>query len=361
MSLPNFHHLHYFWAVAHEGNLTRAAERLHVSQSAVSIQIQKLESELGHPLFERRGKQLVLTEAGRIALDHADAIFAMGRDLVGTLQEHAHARTVLRVGSMATLSRNFQLQFLQPLIGRDDAEIVLRSGGFAELLRWLESHRVDVVLANTLPPRDAATPWLVHTLADQPVSLVGQPGADREGRSLEEILATEPLLLPTLETGIRADFDALVARLGVTPRISAEVDDMAMLRLLAREHAGAAVVPSIVVRDELESGALAEIAALPGLHEVFYAITLKRRFPNPLLAALLVQEPFDRGDVIAAMLFLSPGRHAGPEGDVAQICRAAEATRPGLRVTMTELLGGHPALIELLAKRLDQGLGATPL
>lgn len=84
-------------------------------------------------------------------------------------------------------------------------------------------------------------------------------------------------------------------------------------------------------------------------------------FADPLLAALLAREPFARGEVIAAMLFLSPGRHAGPEGDVAQICRAAEATRPGLRVTMTELLGGHPVLIELLAERLDQGLGATPL
>lgn len=287
MASLNFHHLQYFWAVAHEGNLTRAAERLNVSQSAVSVQIQKLEADLGHPLFERRGKQLVLTEAGRITLDHADAIFAMGRDLVGTLQERARDQTVLRVGSVATLSRNFQLQFLRPLIGREDVEIVLRSGGLADLLRGLESHRVDVVLANSAPLRDAGTPWLVHTLADQPVSLVGQPGDDRAGRSLAEVLATEPLLLPTLETGIRADFDALVSRLGVTPRISAEVDDMAMLRLLAREHAGAAVVPSIVVRDELESGALVEIAELPGLHEVFFAITLRRRFPNPLLGELL--------------------------------------------------------------------------
>jgi LysR family transcriptional activator of nhaA len=283
----NFHHLHYFWAVAHEGNLTRAAERLHVSQSAVSVQIQKLEAELGHPLFERRGKQLVLTEAGRIALDHADAIFAMGRELVGTLQERGRERTVLRVGSMATLSRNFQLQFLRPLLGRDDVEIVVRSGSLADLLRALEAHRVDVVLANTTPPRDAATPWVAHTLADQPVSLVGPPDLARAGRPLAEILATEPLLLPAAETGIRADFDALVARLGVTPRIAAEVDDMAMLRLLAREHAGAAVVPSIVVQDELGSGALAEIAQLPGLHEVFSAITLARRFPNPLLGPLL--------------------------------------------------------------------------
>jgi LysR family transcriptional activator of nhaA len=287
MSALNYHHLHYFWAVAHDGNLSRTADRLHVSQSAVSVQIRQLERELGHALFERRGRQLVLTEAGRIALDHADAIFATGQDLVGTLRGRGRERLVLRVGSVATLSRNFQLQFLRPLLGRDDVELVVRSGSFADLLLALEAHRVDVLLANRAPSRDAATPWVAHTLADQPVSLVGPPGTATAGRSLAEILASEPLLLPTLETGIRADFDALVSRLGITPRIAAEVDDMAMLRLLAREHAGAAIVPSIVVRDELAGGELVEIAQLPGLHEVFYAITLTRRFPNPLLGELL--------------------------------------------------------------------------
>jgi LysR family transcriptional activator of nhaA len=286
MASLNFHHLRYFWAVAHEGNLTRAADRLHVSQSAVSVQIKQLEDDLGHKLFERRGKQLVLTEAGRIALDHADAIFAMGRDLVGTLQGRALTRVVLRVGSMATLSRNFQLRFLQPLVGRDDVQLVVRSGRFADLLRSLEAHRLDVVLSNTAPPRDAATPWVAHAIAEQPVSLVGAPRR-RRTRDLAALLANEPLILPGVETGIRDGFDALVDRLGVTLRIAAEVDDMAMVRLLAREHVGLAVVPSIVVRDELATRKLVEITRLPGLEERFYAITLRRRFPHPLLRSLL--------------------------------------------------------------------------
>ena len=100
MAVFNFHHLHYFWAVAHEETLTRAAERLHVSQSAISMQIQKLEAELGHPLFERRGRRLLLTEAGRIALDHADAIFARGEELENALGERGRERHVLRVGSL---------------------------------------------------------------------------------------------------------------------------------------------------------------------------------------------------------------------------------------------------------------------
>ncbi len=283
----NFHHLHYFWAVAHEKNLTRAAQRLHVSQSAVSMQIQKLEGELGHPLFERRGRQLVLTEAGRIALDHADAIFARGEELQSALGDRGPRRRVLRVGSIATLSRNFQLGFLRPLFDQGDVELVIRSGALPEMLRALEAHLIDVLLANTAPARDAATPWVAHAIDEQPVSLVGLPTMARGKRSLEVLLSQEPLLLPSAETSIRAGFDALVNRLGVRPRIAAEVDDMAMLRLLAREGIGLAVVPSIVVRDELATRKLVELAPLPRLEETFFAITLARRFPNPLLKLLI--------------------------------------------------------------------------
>jgi LysR family transcriptional activator of nhaA len=285
----NFHHLHYFWAVAHEENLTRAARRLHVSQSAVSMQIQKLEAELGHPLFERRGKRLLLTEAGRVALDHADAIFARGDELESDLQERGGRRRVLRVGSLATLSRNFQLGFLGPVFGQGDVQIVIRSGAFAEMLRALEAHLIDVLLANSAPPRDAATPWVAHAIAEQPVSLVGPPTRRRRARNLKELLGSEPLVLPSAESSIRAGFDALVDRLGVRPRVAAEVDDMAMLRLLARERIGLAVVPTIVVRDELEAGLLVELAPLPQLKETFFAITLARRFPNPLLKPLLAR------------------------------------------------------------------------
>ncbi|MEZ6017555.1 MAG: LysR family transcriptional regulator [Planctomycetota bacterium] len=281
----NFHHLRYFWAVAHEGNLTRAAERLHVSQSAVSVQIQKLERALGHELFERRGRSLVLTEAGSIALQYADALFDLGGELVGTLG--GRARRVLRVGALGTLSRNFQVAFLRPLIGREDVELVLRSGSLASLLRELEAHRIDVVLANVAPLRDAHTAWVPHLIAEQPVSLIGHPDKVRKGRRLADILANEPLLLPTIESSIRTGFDALVDRLGVRPRIAGEVDDMAMLRLMAREGSGLAVVPPIVVQDELASGILVEVRRLPDLRESFYAITPSRRFPNALLRELV--------------------------------------------------------------------------
>lgn len=282
----NYNHLRYFWAVAHDGNLTRTAERMAVSQSALSTQIRKLEERLGHALFDREGRRLVLTEAGRIALDHADAIFATGDELLDVLRETGRARQAVRVGALATLSRNFQIGFVQPLLHRPDVELVLRSGSAAELMQALASLQLDVVLANRPPARDAMTPYLSHKIAEQRVSLIGRPGLSGD-TSLAALLTTQPVVLPTLESSVRAAFDALAATLGVRPQIAAEVDDMAMMRLLARDGVGLAVLPPIVVRDELAAGSLVELAQLPQVRESFYAVTLDRRFPNPLVGELL--------------------------------------------------------------------------
>ena len=287
MAELNYHHLRYFQTVAHEGNLTRAAERLNVSQSAVSTQIRQLEERLGQALFERRGRALVLTEAGRIALDHADTIFATGQELVATLQHGGPQRQALRVGALATLSRNFQLAFLRPVLGRPDVEVVLRSAGAAELFGALAALHLDLVLTNQPPPADALTSFVVQPLDEQMVSLIGVPALCPPGLSLSERLDGSTLILPTTASGLRMGFDALVDRLDVRPQIAAEVDDMAMMRLLAREGIGLAVLPPIVARDELANGTLIEGAKLPNLTETFFGVTVERRFPNPLLAELL--------------------------------------------------------------------------
>lgn len=287
MSELNYHHLRYFRAVAHDGNLTRTAERLNLSQSALSIQIKQLEERLGHSLFERRGRQLYLTEAGRIALDHADTIFSAGEELVETLKETGRTRRAIRIGALATLSRNFQMEFLRPILGRSDVDMILRSGSTSELLGALEALNLDIVLLNQAPMADSVTPFIAQHVYQQRVSLIGRPSYGKPGAKLAELLGEHPVILPTLESGVRSQFEALVARLGITPQIAAEVDDMAMMRLLAREGAGLAVLPPIVVKGELEGGTLVEFDALPGMIESFYAVTVKRRFPNPLIRPLL--------------------------------------------------------------------------
>ena len=290
MATLNYHHLRYFWAIAHEGSLTRAADRLNLSQSALSVQLGKLELQLGHPLFDRAGKRLVLTEAGRIALDYADTVFQAGDELVSTMKGRpVDRRQAFRVGALTTLSRNFQLEFLSPLVGRTDVELIIRSGTMRDLLAQLEAHMIDVVLANSAPQHDARSDLRSHLLAQQPVALVRRPRAEPVAFRFPEDLRSQPILLPSLDSEIRIGFDRILELAGVRPIIFAEVDDMAMLRLLARDSDGLALVPPIVVRDELAAGLLVEVCPVPNLSETFYAITQKRRFPTPLLGELLMR------------------------------------------------------------------------
>jgi LysR family transcriptional activator of nhaA len=284
----NYHHLLYFHAIARERSLTRAAQRLNVSQSALSIQLRKLEERLGHPLFERVNRRLELTEAGRIALDHAETIFRTGDELVSTLRGRAPAgRHVLRVGSVATLSRNFQLGFIRPLLHRADVEVIVRSATLAELLAQLEAHTIDVVLSNVAVPRDAAKPLHSRLLAEQPVSLVGRPVKGAPRFRFPDDLRTVPVILPTHQSSVREAFDRVLDEAGITPVVRAEVDDAAMLRLFARESDAVTLVPPVVVQEELREKVLVERCRVPGLGESFYAITPSRRFPNPLLREVL--------------------------------------------------------------------------
>lgn len=286
MSFLNYHHLRYFRAIATEGSLTRAASRLNISASALSIQLRSLEDSLGQPLFHRRNKSLLLTEAGRIALEYADSIFRSGEELMAVLKnESSGHRRPLRIGAVSTLSRNFQMALVRPLLQRSDVELVLRSGNLRDLLTQLRAHTLDVVLSNLPVRRDAETDWHSHLLDEQPVSLVGR--RTRKKFKFPDDLKTEPLVLPSLDSNIRSGFDLLMETLGIRPVIAAEVDDMAMLRLLAREGAGVALVPPVVVQGELKSGDLVELHRIESIHESFYAIAPSRRFPNPIVSELM--------------------------------------------------------------------------
>lgn len=283
----NFHHLHYFWSVAHEGSLTRAATRLRVSQSALSAQIRQLEEALGEALFDRVGRGLALTEAGRVALSFADEIFATGEALRTTLARGRAPSQALRVGAVATLSRNFQESFLKPLFGAGDVRLSLHAGSLDELVEKLAAHTLDLVLSNRPPRRGADRALRCRRLARQAVSIVGPRRRRRRGFVFPDDLRGQSLIVPGQESEVRGEFDALCEQLGVPVHIVAEVDDMAMLRLLARDTEALALVPTVVVRDELKSRALRELCVVPGLFESFYAVTVQRHYPHPMLRALL--------------------------------------------------------------------------
>lgn len=280
----NYNHLRYFHAVAREGHLGRAAERLNLSQSALSVQIKALEERLGTALFDRVGRGLELTEAGRIAQDHAARIFGTGEELLAALEQRGAVDPPLRVGALSTLSRNFQMQFLAPLLEAPQVPVALRSGGMETLLAGLDDMSLDVVLTTELPP---GTGYAARRIAEQEVGLHGMPDL-LTARSLDALLQTAPLILPT-DRAIRTAFDDLAA--GLDLHIAAEVDDMAMLRLLTRAGVGVAVAPGVVLADEIAAGLVATAPFALNIAEPFYAVTRPRRFAHPSLARVLRPEP----------------------------------------------------------------------
>lgn len=286
----NYHHLRYFWAVAKEGGISRAAARLHVASSSLSTQIRQLELRLGQPLFVRAARQLQLTEAGRMAMNYAESIFAAGDEMLAVLQGRAESRKqALRIGAVATSSRNFLDNFLRPLLGRADVRLALASGTLRELLGQLRVHSLDLVLANQRVAATSEDPWRCRRIARQPVSLVGQPDRRRRLFRFPRDLAGAPLVLPSLESEFRSAFDMMCRSLDVRYDLRVEADDMALLRLLARDTDNIALLPRVVVQDELRTGQLVELCEVPQLFESFYAITAQRRFMPPALRGLLAR------------------------------------------------------------------------
>lgn len=287
MTRLNYHHLRYFWRVASEGNLTRAARKLHVSQSALSAQIRQFEETVGKPLFERRNRRLALTETGRLVLSYANDIFARGEELESLLARGLAAETRLfRIGMLFTLSRNFIDAFIAPLVDDPKVRFSLHARSLDGLLDGLAKHQLDVALTNSSVQGSDEQVWQSQLLARQPVSIVGPPERRPPGGFPEGYDAVR-WILPSPQSEMRAAFDAYCTLWRFEPDIQAEADDMAMLRLLARDSGAVAVLPPVVVRDEIEAGTLVEYHRLPNVYESFFAITVRRQHSPAGLRELL--------------------------------------------------------------------------
>ena len=290
MPYLNYHHLKYFRAIARQGGLTKAAEHLNVSPSSLSVQLKALEEQLGHALFLREGKSLLLTDAGKIALSYAESVFKSGDDLLATMRGlSTDKRKILRIGAVANLSRNFQLSFLRNLIIQEDVEIIIHSGNFSELLNQLQSLSIDLLLSNQAAPVEINSEWKNKLISDQSVSLIGHKQGIKQKKKINFPAGLEglSLVLPGRGCAIRSAVDRIVGDAGVKIKILAEVDDMAMLRLIVRDSKAFTIVPPVVVIDELKTGELVEYAQIPEIKESFFCITKEQKFPNPVLKDLL--------------------------------------------------------------------------
>lgn len=287
MSKLNYHHLNYFWHVAKQGNLTKTAERLHVSQSALSSQIAQLEHNMGVKLFLRQGRKLLLTEIGQTTFSYADEIFRRGSELEALLLHGVQTQNrSIKIGTLTTMSRNFIESFIEPLINSPNTKYSLYSRGQARLLQDLATHQIDIVLTNIEVNSADEKLWRCQLLARQPVAIIGHPSLGLS-KTFSDDYAAQNWILPIEDSPIRSAFDGFCAIHQFRPNIVAEANDMAMLRLLARDCNAIAVMPEVVVKDELKSGKLTSYLRLPNVFENFYAVMIPRHLPNEAINELL--------------------------------------------------------------------------
>ncbi len=287
MAKLNYHHLNYFWHVAKIGNLTKTAEMLHVSQSALSAQIKLLEDSVGNQLFTRERRKLILTDVGKVTFSYAESIFNLGNELEAILiKGHQTEDQTIRIGMLSTMSRNFVEAFVTPLMNNPKIKLMIFAKGQTNLLNDLSNYELDLILTNIEVRGTAKQSWQCQLLTKQPICVIGHPGLNLS-QHFNEKYSKVDWILPLSGSPIRAAFDGLCAQYQFQPNIFGEADDMAMMRLLTRDTKALAVMPSVVVKDEISSGNLTAYTTLPNIFENFYVVTVRKHKFNELVTKLI--------------------------------------------------------------------------
>lgn len=284
----NYQHLFYFWVIAREGGVARAARHLRLSHSTLSAQLRLLEQFLGGQLFERAGKRLVLTPLGQEIAAYSGDIFRIGNELVEVARGHgAGAHTALRVGTVSGLPKTIAYRLTEPALRLDPAQVIhVRQDSQARLVEELATGRLHVVLTDT-PPEPSAYRLHAHVLGETDLLLFGAPAlAKRYGKRFPTLLEGAPVLLPSAG-GLRRGLERWFADKGLRVKVTGEVDDAGMLRVLGGQGLGLFAVRS-ALRTEVEEahGAMC-LGPIDGVRERYYAISVERRITHRGVAAMV--------------------------------------------------------------------------
>ncbi len=288
MDWLNYHHLLYFWTASQEGSITRAAERLMLSQPTVSGQIRKLEERIGQELFHRSGRELVLTETGELVSRYAERIFTTGRELMDVLTGDAAAHAALRIGIADALPKLVACTLVEPVLHADQPwRIACHEDKHERLLAELALHAFDLVLSDTPVGANARVRAYNHALGDCGVTFFGVAGLATQVRGdFPAALARVPMLLPTPNTMLRRSLDRWFEEKGVQPRVVGEFEDSALLKVFGQRGAGIFPAPSIVRNDVSRQYRVRIIETIEDVREHFYAITLERTLRSPIIAQI---------------------------------------------------------------------------
>ena len=289
MEWLNYHHLLYFWTVVREGGVSRAAEKLRLSQPTVSAQVRLLEASIGERLFQRQGRTLVLTDVGRLVFRYADELFGIGRELVETLRGRPAGRPLqLTVGVANAVPKLVVYRLLQPAAaGKDPAHLVCREDNAEPLLAQLATHALDVVISDAPAPPHVRVRVYNHLLGESDTAFFAPAAlAAKLRRRFPGSLADVPMLLPTLNTALRRDLDAWFDRVHLRPRVLAEFEDSALMKAFGQGTGAVFPAPAAIAADVTRFYGVKVIGRTDAVRERYYAISAERRVKHPGVLAI---------------------------------------------------------------------------
>lgn len=289
MEWLNYHHLRYFWIVAKEGGLARAAERLRVSQPSISGQIRELEAALGQRLFKREGRRNMLTEAGRMVQRYADEIFSLGGEMMNALQERPTESALrVRVGLTDSFPKLVGHAILRPLFSLERAvQVICREGKPEDLIAQLAAHRLDIVLADEPPSSSVNIRVFDHRLGDSGcLFAASRKLAARLRSGFPGSLDGAPALLPAENAPLRRAVETWLRGQGVKPRVVAEFEDPALMKVMAAEDRGFIALPAAASAVALKRYGLSVLGRAVDCRVTFHAFTAERKTEHPAVAAI---------------------------------------------------------------------------
>ena len=286
----NYKHLHYFCAVAREGGIARASERLHVTPQTISGQLSLLEDYLGAELFVKVGRNLEITDVGRLVLSYGDEIFSLGGELEEAMQQLPEGRPrIFKVGIVDVVPKSIAHLILEPALRMDEhVHMVCRQAGMDTLLAELAIHRLDLLLADRPIPPTVSTRGYSHKLGECAVSFFATPALRKTLKGpFPQCLNGAPILLPSTGNQLRSGIDAWLDKNRIRPRIISEFDDSALMKAFGQEGAGIFVAPAAIKSEVERQYQVVSIGRIDEVRERFYAISVERRVLHPVVATVV--------------------------------------------------------------------------
>lgn len=284
----NYHHLYYFWTIAREGGVAKAAAKLRLGQPTLSTQLKQLEGSLGHALFDRKKRALVLTEAGKVALEYADSIFRSGDELIQVLEDRSFSgRTDVKFGALDSVPKRLLLSLMEAALKEGNCTVSLLEGRGDELFRELFSHQIDLIVCNYPPVAADIGKVYSRSIAKVPVAVFGAPKFVRLKKGFPRNLEGQPFVLPTAHSKLRHDLDHYFSVNRIRVRPVAETQDTSVQKLLGIEGHGLIPLPEFSAKDLIAESKLVKIGTLPEVREEFWLVAAARKIENPIAAGIM--------------------------------------------------------------------------